>query len=140
MGDYRNWYETNFKYVKNKKARSSFLKAFITHFARITDLVLSWRRCLSYRNQSIDLPSKLIDWFLYDRDLQKKYLGLVIHLWWRVFISKIYYLKNLHHRCSTGSKLVHDGDSYQIETSSLIVTKRLHHRWLKGSEIRLHFN
>ena len=31
-------------------------------------LTLSWRRSLSYRNQSIDLQSKSMDWFLYDRD------------------------------------------------------------------------
>ena len=30
---------------------------------------LSSRRSLSYRNQSIDLPCKSMDWFLYDRDL-----------------------------------------------------------------------
>ena len=29
---------------------------------------LSWRMSLSYRNQSIDLHSKSMDWFLYDRD------------------------------------------------------------------------
>ena len=29
-------------------------------------LTISWRRLLSYRNQSIDLPSKAMDWFLYD--------------------------------------------------------------------------
>ena len=29
-------------------------------------LTLSWRKPLSYRNQSIDLLYKSIDWFLYD--------------------------------------------------------------------------
>ena len=29
-------------------------------------LTLSWRGLLSYRNQSIDLQNKLMDWFLYD--------------------------------------------------------------------------
>ena len=29
-------------------------------------LTLSWRGPLSYRNQSIDLQSKSMDWFLYD--------------------------------------------------------------------------
>ena len=33
-------------------------------------LTLSWRRSLSYRNQSIDLRSKSMDWFLYNRDLR----------------------------------------------------------------------
>ena len=31
------------------------------------ELTLSWWTSLSYRNQSIDLHSKLMDWFLYDR-------------------------------------------------------------------------
>ena len=35
-------------------------------------LTLSWRRSLSYRNQSIDLLSKLVDWSLYDRDFRHK--------------------------------------------------------------------
>ena len=30
------------------------------------NLTLSWRRPLSYRNQSIDLLRKSMDWFLYD--------------------------------------------------------------------------
>ena len=33
-------------------------------------LTLSWRRPLSYRNQSIDLQSKSMDCFLYDRGLR----------------------------------------------------------------------
>ena len=33
-------------------------------------LTLSWRRLLSYRNQSIDLLGKSMDWFLYDKDLR----------------------------------------------------------------------
>ena len=32
----------------------------------LPNLTLSWRRPISYRNQSIDLQSKSIDWFLYD--------------------------------------------------------------------------
>ena len=35
-------------------------------------LTLSWRRSLSYRNQSIDLQSKSLGWFLYDRDFRHK--------------------------------------------------------------------
>ena len=35
-------------------------------------LTISWRRSLSYRNQSIDLLYKSIDWSLYDRDLRHK--------------------------------------------------------------------
>ena len=33
-------------------------------------LTLSWRRPLSYRNQSIDLLRKSMDWFLYGNDLR----------------------------------------------------------------------
>ena len=35
-------------------------------------LTLSWGRPLSYRNQSIDLPSKSMDWFLYDNGLRQE--------------------------------------------------------------------
>ena len=38
------------------------------HFASF--LTLSWRRPLSYRNQSIDLQSKSMDWFLCVNDLR----------------------------------------------------------------------
>ena len=40
---------------------------------RLHDLIyltLSWRRSLSYRNHSIDLLFKSVDWFLYERDLR----------------------------------------------------------------------
>ena len=36
---------------------------------QIYNLTLSWRRPLSNRNQSIDLRSKSMDWFLYDNGL-----------------------------------------------------------------------
>ena len=35
----------------------------------LQSLTLSWRRTLLYRNQSIDLQSKSMDWFLYDNGL-----------------------------------------------------------------------
>ena len=35
----------------------------------LDSLTLSWRRPLSYRNQSIDLKSKSMKWFQYDKDL-----------------------------------------------------------------------
>ena len=37
--------------------------------SRSKALNLSWWTSLSYRNQSFDLQSKSMDWFLYDRDL-----------------------------------------------------------------------
>ena len=37
---------------------------------------LSWRRPLSYRNQSIDLRSKSMDWFLYDNGLRHERVNI----------------------------------------------------------------
>ena len=35
-------------------------------------LTFSWRRPISYRNQSIDLLCKPVDWFLYDIGLRRE--------------------------------------------------------------------
>ena len=40
------------------------------HF--FTILTLSWRRMLSYRNQFIDLQTKSMDWFLYDKGFRNE--------------------------------------------------------------------
>ena len=40
---------------------------FFESFLSPTILTLSWKRSLLYRSHSIDLLSKLTDWFLYDR-------------------------------------------------------------------------
>ena len=40
-------------------------------------LTLSWRRSLSYRDQSIDLLCKSMDWFLCDRDLHRERVKLI---------------------------------------------------------------
>ena len=47
-----------------------------TNDIRLRLLTLSWRRSLSYSNQSMDLQSKsgFWHWFLYDRDLRHKKL------------------------------------------------------------------
>ena len=42
-------------------------------------LTLSWRRPILYRNQSIDLLRKSVDWFLYDIGLRH---GKVKEEWW----------------------------------------------------------
>ena len=47
-------------------------------------LTLSWRRPLSYRNQSIDLLSKSMDWFLHDNGLRHERVKLIVndnHFW-----------------------------------------------------------
>ena len=41
-------------------------------------LTLSWRRPLSYRNQSIDLQSKSMDWFQYDNGLRHERVNYLI--------------------------------------------------------------
>ena len=41
-------------------------------------LTLSWRKPLSYRNQTIDLRNKSLDWFLYDNSLRHKRVDRVI--------------------------------------------------------------
>ena len=47
----------------------------------IYDLILSWRRLLSYRNQSIDLESNGLDWFLYNRDIRHERVKLCAKYW-----------------------------------------------------------
>ena len=47
-----------------------FEKSSIVDLYRVLKTSLSWRRSQSYRNQSIDLHSKPMDWFLYDSDLE----------------------------------------------------------------------
>ena len=48
-------------------AKIHFFRFFIWSF-RLKYLTLSWRWSLSYRNQSIALLCKSMDWFLYDYD------------------------------------------------------------------------
>ena len=45
------------------------------------NLTLSWRRPLSYRNQSIDLLPKSMDWFLYDNGLHHERANLFEKRW-----------------------------------------------------------
>ena len=45
-------------------------KLVIYEFWVILYLTLSWRRPLSYRNQTIDLLHKSMDWFRYDNGLR----------------------------------------------------------------------
>ena len=42
----------------------------LTKETELIFLTLSWRWSLSYRNQSIDLLRKSMDWFLYDNGLR----------------------------------------------------------------------
>ena len=58
-------------------------------------LILSWRRSLSYRHQSIGLQSKSMDWFLYDRDLCRERVNFQLVMR-RVYIIQLFlYFQNL---------------------------------------------
>ena len=52
---------------------------------------------MSYRNQSIDLQSKSIDWFLYDIDLRHERVNLFQHN-----VPFLYSLKMSEHQRSSG--------------------------------------
>ena len=54
---------------KNNQFRLFPLVESKANISKRISLTLSWRRSLSHRNQSIDLLSKLIDWFLQERNL-----------------------------------------------------------------------
>ena len=55
----------NNSYTISKKEKNKLLLD-PWHSSKEQILALSWRRPLSYRNQSINLQSKSMDWFLYD--------------------------------------------------------------------------
>ena len=52
-------------------------------------LNLSWRRFLLYRNQSIDLQKKLMDWLLYDKNLRRERVNAFLHacIYWDIFLD-----------------------------------------------------
>ena len=68
-------------------------------------LPLSWRRPLSYRNQSIDLRSKSMDWFLYHKGLRHERVKLgkcasqIIHIHQITYIR--WQLKKIFHYVSS---------------------------------------
>ena len=57
---------------------------------------LSWRRSLLYRNQSIDLLYKSMEWFLYDRDLRHETVKLENNF----FVKSLWIIKNRLYRHS----------------------------------------
>ena len=52
-------------------------------------LNLSWRRSLLYRNQSIDLQNKSMDWFLYDKNFRLERVNalLLACIHWDIFFD-----------------------------------------------------
>ena len=65
-------YNPPFIYLK-RTVNQPFLE--LSHLS----LTLSRRRPLSYRNQSIDLLCKPMDWFLYDNGLRHQIFGKCVH-------------------------------------------------------------
>ena len=55
-----------------KEDNLGFLSLIFFEHSFTLPLVLSWRRSLSYRNQSINLQCKSMDWFLYHIGLRPK--------------------------------------------------------------------
>ena len=70
------------------------------YYNSTTLLTLSYRRPLSYRNQSTDLRSKSIDWFLYDIGLRhervKSNKGLKISLASKMFFATLPFWNKCH--------------------------------------------
>ena len=65
-----------------KRWSTLLLKQFLIIFT-ITSayLTLSWRRPLSYRNQSIDLLRESMDWYLYDNGLRHERVSKTRFIW-----------------------------------------------------------
>ena len=71
-------------------------------------LTLSWWRSLTYRNQSIDLQSKSMDWFLYDRSFRHDRVHCSLWLWFFLQVCNIFLafkpsfqcFRSSHRRCS----------------------------------------
>ena len=66
-------------------------KLFISFHNRCISFTLSWRRPLSYRNHSIDLHRKSMDWFLYDNGLRHERVN-----WTKEHLIKEHSIKNIH--------------------------------------------
>ena len=73
---------------KHRKVDLTFFLVWLFQFPHVikkisskflSELTLSWRRCLLYRNQYIDLENKSIDWSLYDRNLHYERDNLKLH-------------------------------------------------------------
>ena len=52
---------------------------------KMKNLNISWQGPLSYRNQSIDLQSKSIDWFLHDNGLRHERVN-IMQVYWKIQI------------------------------------------------------
>ena len=66
------------------------------HVMQFILLTLSWPRPLLYRNQSIDLHSKSMDWFLYENSIRHEIVNEWSDTWFLCYtdIHKIYVTKS----------------------------------------------
>ena len=86
----QNWLKLNEYYIIDFTDFSTFFECFAFSnnifkrykFHSVIILTLSWRGSLSYRNQSIDLQSKSMGWFLYDNGLRHERVkdGIILFL------------------------------------------------------------
>ena len=75
--------------ITKRKSEVSNWKSIPVNYTKKTSfLTLSWRRPLSYRNESTDLQCKSVDWFLYDNSLRHEKVNI------------IYLIQSTIHRCS----------------------------------------
>ena len=81
----------SFKQCKNCKKYLKGLmrmnKLLLEMKERLLFKTLSWRRSLSCRNQSLDLRSKSMDWFLYDRDIRHERVKTPMPRCWSFWVS-----------------------------------------------------
>ena len=63
--------------TSHKKLSMDVIRVLLLLFLTLNP---SWWRSISYRNQSIDLQSKSMDWFLYDADLRHERVKQVFDL------------------------------------------------------------
>ena len=110
-------------------------------------LTLSWRRSLSYRNQSIDLQSKSMDWVLYDRDLRHERVNKPLMFHFSLILSdvlaaNIYLFKvnnrNIRKNCEVCSKLAiqkHQNDAIDFVLVFLLLTLNIFHTFSSASTV-----
>ena len=75
--DYKTWF-----------CKNELILIMPDRFQRSThgiNLTFSWRRSLTYRNQSTDFHSKSMDWFLYDRDLRHERVNFSFNKYSSIF-------------------------------------------------------
>ena len=81
-------------FVKHKEdytTRTIYFLDILHIYYIINALTLSWRRLFSYRNQSIDLLCKSMDWFLYDNGFRHERVKMNPNFIYRKDFHKVKY-------------------------------------------------